>query len=175
MLDTKTDETQYLLSSSATSAPAPAAVVVPVPAPTPAPVKKQANGSKKRTAASNASSAASQDSSQAKKPKIAKTAKVGDGQNAKSTKMTIPLDECCPLPSYEVHIGDDGTIWDASLNQTNSAANNNKFYKIQVFTSIGLFGIHDLTTTSYLRMQPSLSLKHSVVGVGSASLAKLVF
>ena len=31
-----------------------------------------------------------------------------------------------------MHIDDDGTIYDASLNQTNSTNNNNKFYRIQV-------------------------------------------
>ncbi|KAL1874427.1 hypothetical protein VTK73DRAFT_304 [Phialemonium thermophilum] len=44
----------------------------------------------------------------------------------------IPLDEGVPTPSYKVYVGPDGTIYDASLNQTNSSANNNKFYRIQV-------------------------------------------
>jgi poly [ADP-ribose] polymerase len=96
-------------------------------------VQSQANGSKKRAAASpDASQAATQDASQAKKPKIAENAKVGDGQNAKSKQIAISVDEYCTLPSYQVYIDDDGTIFDASLNQTNSSANNNKFYKVQV-------------------------------------------
>lgn len=116
--DTKADETQYLLSSSANSGRAPA--------------QKQANGSKKRAASPDASPAPTQDASQAKKPKIAENAKVGDGQNAKSKTIAIPIDEYCPLGSYQVYIDSDGTIWDASLNQTNASANNNKFYKVQV-------------------------------------------
>lgn len=118
MADAKADETQYLLSSSSTTASPPP--------------QKQAKG-KKRAATPDASPAPSQDASEAKKPKISEKAKVGDGQNAKSSKINIPLDEYCPLPSYHVHIDQsDGTIWDASLNQTNASANNNKFYKVQV-------------------------------------------
>jgi poly [ADP-ribose] polymerase len=113
--DTKADETQYLLSSPAPSAPVPA--------------QTKANGSKKRAASSAASPAPTQD---AKKPKIVENAKVGDGQNAKSKKIAISIDEYCPLASYQVYIDDDGTIWDASLNQTNAGKNNNKFYKVQV-------------------------------------------
>jgi poly [ADP-ribose] polymerase len=69
---------------------------------------------------------------QKKKEADAPAAKVGDGQNAKSSTIVIELDEYCPLSNYNVHVGDDGTIYDASLNQTNASANNNKFYKIQV-------------------------------------------
>lgn len=34
-----------------------------------------------------------------------------------------------------VHIDEDGTIFDATLNQTNAANNNNKFYRLQVVVS----------------------------------------
>ena len=91
------------------------------------------NGSKKKRAASpDASPAPTQDATQSKKPKIAETAKVGDGQNAKSNTIAISIDEYCPLGNYRVYVDIDGTIWDASLNQTNASANNNKFYKVQV-------------------------------------------
>lgn len=113
--DSKVDEKQYLLDSSASLAPVP--------------VQKQ---TKKRAASPDASPASTQAASQAKKPKIAENAKVGDGQNAKSKKVTIEVDEYCTLSGYRVYIEDDGSIWDASLNQTNSSANNNKFYKVQV-------------------------------------------
>jgi poly [ADP-ribose] polymerase len=104
------------LSSSSTSAPAP--------------VQKKSNGAgKKRAASPDVSQTSTQD---AKKPKIKEEAKVGDGQNAKSGKIAVSLDEECPLAQYQVFIDDDGTIFDASLNQTNSSANNNKFYKAQV-------------------------------------------
>ena len=33
---------------------------------------------------------------------------------------------------HTVHIDDSGLIWDATLNQTNAGANNNKFYRIQL-------------------------------------------
>ncbi|KAF2024322.1 PARP-domain-containing protein [Setomelanomma holmii] len=116
--DSKVDEASYLLSSSTASAVAPA------------PAQSQTNGSKKRAASTpDASQASTQD---AKKPKIVEDAKVGDGQNAKSKKIAISVDEYCPIGSYQVYIDGDGTIWDASLNQTNSSANNNKFYKVQL-------------------------------------------
>ena len=107
--DSKVDESQYLLSSAAVA---------------PAPVPAQ-NGSKKR-AASSASPPATAPA-ETKKPKIKEDAKVGDGQNAKSKQIAISVDEFCPLANYQVYIDNsDGTIYDASLNQTNSGANNSK-------------------------------------------------
>lgn len=114
--DAKADEKQYLLSAASTSSAAPLA--------------SKTNGSKKRAASSAASPTPSQEA--AKKPKIVEDAKVGDGKNAKSKTLAVELDEYCPLSSYRVYIDSDGTIWDASLNQTNASANNNKFYKVQV-------------------------------------------
>ncbi|KAL9116416.1 MAG: hypothetical protein Q9187_007060, partial [Circinaria calcarea] len=59
-----------------------------------------------------------------------------DSQKAKSTNLNIPIDEGCNLKgSHRVHIDGDGTIFDASLNQTNSTNNNNKFYRIQLLGS----------------------------------------
>ncbi|KAJ8113554.1 hypothetical protein OPT61_g4334 [Boeremia exigua] len=119
--DSKADETQYLLgSSNASTAAAPA------------------TSSKKRAASGSGSPAPSQDPSQSKKRKTledkakADSVKVGDGQNTKSKKIQVPVDEYCPTPHVEVYIDDDGLIWDASLNQTNATANNNKFYKVQL-------------------------------------------
>ena len=40
---------------------------------------------------------------------------------------------------YKVHIDDNGIIYDAALNQTNSANNNNKFYIIQLLQLGNLF------------------------------------
>ncbi|KFX93482.1 hypothetical protein O988_06797 [Pseudogymnoascus sp. VKM F-3808] len=61
----------------------------------------------------------------------AKSGRITDGQVAKSLDVKIPLDEGCNL-SYDVYIHDDGMIYDASLNQANATANNNKFYRVQV-------------------------------------------
>lgn len=102
----KVDVTQHLLSSAAPTTAAPSQ-----------------NGSKKRTA-----SATPPAPSQDKRPKIKEEAKVGDGQNAKSKSMSVPVDEYCPLGHYQVYIDPDGTIYDASLNQTNSGHNNSKKY-----------------------------------------------
>lgn len=49
-----------------------------------------------------------------------------------SARIVVPVDECCPMANVAVHIDEDGVVWDASLNQTNSGHNNNKFYRIQV-------------------------------------------
>ncbi|KAI4922829.1 hypothetical protein J4E90_001264 [Alternaria incomplexa] len=118
--DSYVPESQYVLSSAA-AAPAPASAPVPVQ-----------NGSKKRAASSASPPTAQQET---KKPKIKENAKVGDGQNAKSKQIAISVDEHCPLASWRVYIdNNDGTIYDASLNQTNSSANNNKFYKVQLLT-----------------------------------------
>ncbi|KAF9769268.1 hypothetical protein IL306_013356 [Fusarium sp. DS 682] len=58
---------------------------------------------------------------------------VAEGQFIKKKDVVIPLDEHCTLPTYQVYVDPDtGLIYDASLNQTNSSANNNKFYRIQV-------------------------------------------
>lgn len=120
----KADETQYSLdtTNNSTTASAPTA-----------------NGKKRAASASNSPSS-TQDASQSKKRKTlqekakVEDVKVGDGQNAKSKKLQVPVDEYCGASNYEVYIDDDGLIWDASLNQTNATANNNKFYKVQVIT-----------------------------------------
>ncbi|CRG86204.1 poly [Talaromyces islandicus] len=117
----KADEAQFLLSSSPNSTSASASALQDV----------KVNGSKKRPASASSPSPVAQDASQPKKPKIDQDAKVGDSQNSKSKKLVIPVDEYCPVP-YEVYIDNDGTIMDASLNQTNASANNNKFYKVQL-------------------------------------------
>ncbi|KAI1633372.1 poly polymerase catalytic domain-containing protein [Biscogniauxia mediterranea] len=67
-----------------------------------------------------------------------KEAKVAEGQIAKTLDAKIPLDEGSDraYPGYEVYIDDDGVIYDASLNQTNSSNNNNKFYRLQLLRSV---------------------------------------
>ncbi|KAI1764021.1 PARP-domain-containing protein [Hypoxylon sp. FL1150] len=67
-----------------------------------------------------------------------KAVKVADGQIAKTRDVRIPIDEGAEgrFPKYEVYIDEDGVIYDASLNQTNATANNNKFYRIQLLRSV---------------------------------------
>ncbi|KAH7165698.1 poly polymerase catalytic domain-containing protein [Dactylonectria macrodidyma] len=58
---------------------------------------------------------------------------MAEGQFIKKKGLAIPLDEFCTLPTYQVYVDpDSGLIYDASLNQSNSSNNNNKFYRIQV-------------------------------------------
>jgi hypothetical protein len=103
----------------------------------PADVLSQSNGPPKRDASPD-SSADENVRSRLKKQKTVngsktelKSDKVTDGQIVKSSNVKIPLDEGCPL-TYEVYIDENGVIYDASLNQANATANNNKFYRIQV-------------------------------------------
>ncbi|KAG8163407.1 hypothetical protein KVR01_006704 [Diaporthe batatas] len=106
--------------------------------PQPVPVPAQNNPSIKRQA-----SASPEPKPNAKKTKLDQVAKngkaaaIGKEQIAKSWDVQVPVDEGCSLIGYGVHIDDDSVIWDASLNQTNAGANNNKFYRIQVLVSAG--------------------------------------
>ncbi|PKY01168.1 poly polymerase [Aspergillus campestris IBT 28561] len=58
--------------------------------------------------------------------------RVKDAQTVGSKKLNIPVDEACFLTNRSVYIDDEGLIWDAALNQTVAAANNNKFYRLQL-------------------------------------------
>lgn len=68
----------------------------------------------------------------AKKKEDSPEAVMGEGQILKRKDILIPLDEGCPHVNHTVYVDDNGVIYDASLNQTNSSNNNNKFYRIQV-------------------------------------------
>ncbi|KAF2204452.1 PARP-domain-containing protein [Delitschia confertaspora ATCC 74209] len=88
--------------------------------------------SKKRAPSSDASPAPHQSQSQPNK-KSKPEPKMGEESIIKSRDIVVPLDEGCTLPTtYRVYIDDRGVIYDASLNQTNASANNNKFYRVQV-------------------------------------------
>lgn len=67
---------------------------------------------------------------QAKPSSVVVSAKA---EEEKVASVTIPLDEGVPNSAgYNVFIDDKGTVYDATLNQTNSGYNNNKFYRIQL-------------------------------------------
>ena len=57
------------------------------------------------------------------------------GHAARPLRLTHPLDP-------KVHIGDNGTIYDASLNQSQVANNNNKFYRLQLLQDGKKFHVH---------------------------------
>jgi poly [ADP-ribose] polymerase len=111
----------------------------------------KANGSRKRTAddaeddesqpkkKSKPANGSNTQSQEVTKPKLEPKASklktgVSDGQIniAKSSDISIPVDETCPLTHYRVYIDNSGVIYDAALNQTNASNNNNKFYRVQV-------------------------------------------
>jgi poly [ADP-ribose] polymerase len=91
---------------------------------------------KKKSKAANGSNTQSQEASKPKsEPKTSeKKTEISDGQIniAKSSDISIPVDETCPLTHYRVYIDKAGVIYDAALNQTNASNNNNKFYRVQV-------------------------------------------
>lgn len=70
--------------------------------------------------------------------KLKYTAAEGKTNVATLSYLKIPVDESCPLTHYQVYIDDEKVIYDASLNQTNSGLNNNKFYRVQVRLSVCL-------------------------------------
>ncbi|KAJ5157758.1 uncharacterized protein N7482_008858 [Penicillium canariense] len=60
-----------------------------------------------------------------------------DSQKASFKQLIVPVDEefmSCKhaFNNPQVYIDGSGLIWDATLNQTVAAANNNKFYRIQI-------------------------------------------
>ncbi|RAL13116.1 putative poly(ADP)-ribose polymerase PARP [Aspergillus homomorphus CBS 101889] len=62
--------------------------------------------------------------------------KLKNAQKAGTKSLNIPVDEDCSLKgSHKVYIDPESTIWDATLNQTSSTNNNNKFYRIQLLTN----------------------------------------
>ncbi|GJN75670.1 hypothetical protein PLICBS_009775 [Purpureocillium lilacinum] len=94
--------------------------------------KQKANGTTKAKAA-----AAVTDEDAVKEEKV-----VAEGQFMKKKGLTIPLDEYCQLANYQVYVDpDSGMIYDASLNQSSSTNNHNKFYRLQILreTTSGSF------------------------------------
>ncbi|TXT10540.1 hypothetical protein VHUM_02045 [Vanrija humicola] len=132
------DEAPYLITKGAPpkGAPLPPSVVKPKP-------KAAANGTAGTKRSASPAPAAKPAAKKAKKADVkadvkdeaeeeAKPEANGDGQKLKKKDTVVPVDDGCRLLGASVYIGDDGTIWDASLNQTNASNNNNKFYRIQV-------------------------------------------
>ncbi|EQB52283.1 hypothetical protein CGLO_08092 [Colletotrichum gloeosporioides Cg-14] len=100
----------------------------------PEPKKKKttANGAAKGKKAAAAAAASSDDVDDKTDVKTNVKKEATDGQSAKpSKKIVVPVDEGCTVPGA-VYIAPDGTIYDASLNQTNASNNNNKFYRVQL-------------------------------------------
>ncbi|KUI59802.1 Poly [ADP-ribose] polymerase 2 [Cytospora mali] len=95
---------------------------------------------------------------------------LGENQIATSRDIQVPVDECCPLTGYRVHIDEDNVIWDASLNQTNAGRNNNKFYKIQLLVDAAK---NYKTWTRWGRVGEQG--QNSIQGTGSLTDAKRYF
>lgn len=95
---------------------------------------KKANGTKAKGKADD-DDAKQDDAKQAdaaKEEEVKEEKHAAEGQFVKKKGVSILRDGYCHLTDYDVYIGDDGMIWDASLNQSNSGRNNNKFYRLQV-------------------------------------------
>jgi poly [ADP-ribose] polymerase len=96
---------------------------------------------KKRAASTKADEEPDQKKARAAELEVAKPAsepaeekkQVAEGQFATKDNVVVELDPYCPLKGWVVYVEPaTGLIWDASLNQSNSGKNANKFYKIQV-------------------------------------------
>jgi poly [ADP-ribose] polymerase 2/3/4 len=79
----------------------------------------------------------------------------------------IPIDEGVPEGhSYQVHVDGKGMIWDATLNQSNSGKNNNKFYRIQILYERGSYRTWTrwgrVGTTGQTKMLGDGSLKDAI-------------
>lgn len=62
---------------------------------------------------------------------------LSNGQFLKKKDIVIPIDEHCPLQNYFVYVEPgSGMIYDASLNQSSTSNNHNKFYRLQVRHSL---------------------------------------
>jgi poly [ADP-ribose] polymerase 2/3/4 len=102
------------------------------------PQKAAPKRGKKRAAAAEPEEAEPEEeepSQKKAKPSDSMTPELENAQVAKPG-IKVPVDEFAPLPNYEVYIDDNGVIYDASLNQTNAGANNNKFYRIQLLCNV---------------------------------------
>ncbi|KAK5742078.1 hypothetical protein LTR17_003586 [Elasticomyces elasticus] len=96
-------------------------------------------GSKRKAAAQPATAATS-----SKQPKKADQKDV-----SKKPEINVPLDEgFSAAAGSRVYIDEDGTIFDASLNQSQVAKNNNKFYRLQLLEG----GKHDHVHTRWGRV-----------------------
>ncbi|KAL4931161.1 putative poly(ADP)-ribose polymerase PARP [Aspergillus undulatus] len=102
-----------------------------------------------------------------------------DGQivtKDKADKIKVPVDEGyfsheTAWKSPSVYIDDAGLIWDAALNQTVAAANNNKFYRLQLLVSKDGFKYH--TWSRWGRVGESGQSAH--LGDGTLDNAKKCF
>ncbi|KKY22678.1 putative polyribose polymerase [Phaeomoniella chlamydospora] len=102
-------------------------------------------------------------------PPPAKRLKDGQCINSRSLKLTA--DENYGGPSSSIYVDEVGTVYDATLNQTNASANNNKFYVIQLL-------VHDSTQTyrAYTRWGRVGEIGQAkVLGDGSLESAKHEF
>ncbi|CRK24093.1 hypothetical protein BN1708_003784 [Verticillium longisporum] len=151
-LNSKAPEDQFALNddddSDADAAPATKAASTTPPTANPAPAPAASNGTangsrnggatRKRPIVAVKSDSDDEDKKKAPvKKQKATNSKPADkkpdvvDQVAKSKDMVIPLDEGVS-DVYKVFIDPSGMIYDASLNQSNSSNNNNKFYRIQL-------------------------------------------
>ncbi|KAJ6438183.1 integral membrane family protein [Purpureocillium lavendulum] len=92
------------------------------------PQTKKQKASGKANGKTNGKTTAVKDEAEVKEEKV-----VAEGQFMKKKGLTIPLDEYCQLASYQVYVDpDSGMIYDASLNQSSTSNNHNKFYRLQI-------------------------------------------
>ncbi|KAL2863670.1 putative poly(ADP)-ribose polymerase PARP [Aspergillus lucknowensis] len=94
----------------------------------------------------------------------------------KADKLKVPVDELyypngTGWQAPAVYIDDSGLIWDATLNQTVAAANNNKFYRVQLLVSND--GTKNQVWTRWGRVGENGQSSH--LGDGTLDNAKAIF
>lgn len=127
---TKLDESTFLhgggVSGPMLSSPSPSRNLTATPV--------LLNDSKKRPRDEDVPNADSEAARRAKLP----TSKAD--ATAKTPAGHVPVDEHCTVGGTpRVQIDQDGTVFDATLSQTNANRNNNKFYRIQLLETNGDF------------------------------------
>lgn len=131
------DVDDYLLSSKSQNGTASTANTQTNGAAVPVRGKKRKadddNGTAQKVEPAKKKAADDKKAAKAEEEEEEETKEVAEGQFIKKKGVVIPLDEHCPNQDRTVYIDpDSGMIYDASLNQSNSSHNNNKFYRVQV-------------------------------------------
>ncbi|OAA41672.1 poly polymerase 2 ADP-ribosyltransferase 2 [Metarhizium rileyi] len=99
-----------------------------------------------------------------------KLKELSKGQFLTKKDVVIPVDEHCPFSTYVVYIEPrSGMIYDASLNQSSTSNNHNKFYRIQIL-------VHGSTYKTWTRWGRVGEMgQNAILGDGSLDDAKRHF
>lgn len=117
--DSPVDETSYLLFDKSAIA-----------ATKQSDASQDTNGTSKKRSRNAVKDEDEDSPADAKKPKA--SASTAAPKVSNSSTVNVPLDDGLPHANFKVWIAEDSTIYDATLNQSDSGANANKFYRCQL-------------------------------------------